>query len=115
MSRRCKVGQRARMLFNENKGRIVLVVGHYFEGTLWGGYTWKTGYFPWKVVSVGQPLNIYDVGTLKFSGTSMYCVCDDSSLEPLDDDDDGLNCSTEKDEPIKKPKAVKAKTKEPAP
>lgn len=103
MSRRCKPGQRARVIDN---GAIVMVVGHYFHGEEWGGHTgWYTEFYPWKTVSLGAPLEIVSEKTGKFLFMSMYCVHDDAGLEPLDDGDDGLTRATEKDKPVNKPRA----------
>lgn len=105
MSRRCKPGQRARVIHN---GAIVMVVGHYFHGVEWGGSTnWHTEFYPWKTVSLGAPLEIFSMKTGKFMRMSMYCVHEDADLEPLDDGDDGLTRATEKDKPNKKPKPAK--------
>lgn len=111
MSRRCKPGQRARV---KHSGQIVMVVAPYFEGQEWGGSrAWYIEFYPWKTVSLGGPLRIVDSKTREFMRMSMYCVHDDRALEPLDDDDDGLTRTTEKDKPIKKPRAKAFKAPKP--
>lgn len=105
MSRRCKPGQRARVIGeSRNKGAIVLVVGAHFPSEEWGGSgRWVAGLFPWKTISLGGPLHIRDADTLEPLPPSMYCVFEDEDLEPLKDDDDGLTCSTGKDRPKRDP------------
>lgn len=96
MSRRCKPGQRAKVTSEGNRGRIVLVVGYYFSRMKWGDCdVWHIDFFPWKVLSLGPPLNTWDAITGECLNTDMQCVIDDADLEPLDDDDDGLIQSTE--------------------
>lgn len=101
MSRRCKPGQRARVIGEgRNKGAIVLVVGPHFPDEAWGGDgQWVAGLFPWKTLSLSGLLHIRDADTLEPLAPSMYCVFEDEDLEPLKDDDDGLTCSTGKDRP----------------
>lgn len=101
MSRRCKPGQRARVIGESwNKGAIVLVVGPHFPGEEWGGEgRWAAGLFPWKTLSLGGALRIRDADTMEPLPPSMYGVFEDEDLEPLRDDDDGLTRSTGKDRP----------------
>ncbi|KQP20567.1 hypothetical protein ASF43_27470 [Pseudorhodoferax sp. Leaf267] len=83
----------------------MLVVGHYFERMKWGGDDrWHIDFFPWRVLSLGTPFTIISAKTGAFLTKSMYCVIDDSELEPLEDDDDGLSRSTEKGKPVQKPR-----------
>lgn len=101
MSRRCKQGQRARIITGtRNKGKIVLVVAPYFDGQEWdGSKNWAACIFPWKVVSLGGAIRVVDARTEEFLKDSLYCVIEDEELEPLEDDDDGLTRSTEKHKP----------------
>jgi hypothetical protein len=110
MSRRCKPGQRARVIKETSaKGCIVLVVAAHHHGQEWGGASdWKPCIFPWKTISLGRPIKIHQGD--EFWKMSMYCVFEDSDLEPLEDDDDGLTRSTEKSKPIKRPAAKKIAT-----
>ena len=107
MSRRCKTGQRARFIKGMNKGRIVLVVKalHINE---FGGSTWPEALFPWVVTALGAPLRTMRLETMKENAPRMTICCCDLDLEPLNDDDDGLTRSTEKDKPTKKPAVKKA-------
>lgn len=109
MSRRCKTGQRARVIKNTSaKGLIVLVVGPYHHGQEWAGASdWTPCIYPWKTISLGRPIRLHKGDD--FWKESMYCVFEDSELEPLDDDDDGLTRTTEQGKPRVK-KAVKPAT-----
>lgn len=112
MSRRCKPGQRAKIIgVVGNNGKIVLVVRPYF-GEVVGDGTWPNALYPWVVTSLGSPLHWTGINSGK-KGTTMTAVFCDTNLEPLDDDDDGLTRSTEKDKPIKRPKAKQAPKKAP--
>jgi hypothetical protein len=104
MSRRCKTGQRAKIVVEcKNKGAIVMIVGPYHHGQDWDGTkNWLPCIFPWKTVCLSGPVRIIEAATGKFLRDSLYCVFEDSDLEPLDDDDDGLTRSTEEDKPIVK-------------
>lgn len=105
MSRRCKPGQRAKVIGEGwNKGAIVLVVSPYFPSEEWGGPgQWAASLFPWKTIALGGPLRIRDADTLEPLAPSVYCVFEDEDLEPLKDDDDGLTRSTGKDRPTRDP------------
>lgn len=103
MSRRCKAGQRARIIGEgANRGRIVVVVRHYY-GEKVSGARWPDAFFPWVVTSLGSPLRRFSVDTGEERPSCMTIVCDDRDLEPLNDDDDGLDSSTEADKPVGKP------------
>ena len=93
MSRRCKVGQRARIIVGPNKGKVVLVVRRYLGEEIDGG-RWPNPLFPWVVTTLGAPLEWKGIGDGK-RGTATTIVLDDSQLEPLNDDDDGLTQSTD--------------------
>jgi hypothetical protein len=101
MSRRCKPGQRARVIGEGwNQGAIVLVVGPHFPGEEWGGDgQWVAGLFPWKTISLSGLLRIQDADTLEPLAPSVYGVFEDEDLEPLEDGDDGPARSTGKDRP----------------
>lgn len=98
MSRRCKAGQRARIVGGPNKGTIVLVVRRYL-GEEVGGSTWPEAMFPWVVTSLGAPLQWRSLTDPNVKGRSSTAVADDRDLEPLSDDDDGLMRSTDMSEP----------------
>lgn len=102
MSRRCKPGQRARIVSGADTGAIVVVVRYYFGETL-GGATWPQALLPWVVTSLGRPLHWVSLDDRTRAGQLMTIVRDDSELEPLPDDDDGLSHSTGEDRSIKKP------------
>lgn len=102
MSRRCKPGQRARVICSgANKGKIVVVVRHYF-GEEVDGATWAEYLYPWVATSLGAPLWWRKEKDSSVRGASMTIVLDDSALEPLDDDDDGLLRSSDQERPIVK-------------
>lgn len=87
MTRRCKPGQRARIIVGYDSGKFVLVVRHY-HGEDVAGATWPEAIFPWVVASLGGPLESVDVETGVVSLPSMMAVYDDCELEPLPDDDE---------------------------
>lgn len=107
MSRRCKSGQRARCIATgKNRGLIVLVVRPYL-GEKIGDSSWRvTGPLPWVITSLGRPIFATWTGTGLPCPPMMTGVFDDEDLEPLDDDDDGLDESTDTDKPVEKPRAV---------
>ncbi len=112
MSRRCKVGKRARIIgTGNNAGLIVLVIRPYFGEEIDGG-RWVEKPFPWVVTSLGRPIQPYAAWTKELLPVTMTGVFDDSELEPLDDEDDGLTQSTDKELPIKRPKVKARKVKE---
>lgn len=91
MSRRCKAGQRARIIGDSsNAGQIVLVVRPYFLPEEINDATWPEGIFPWVVTSLGASLRSFSIGTEEECPPARTIVVDDCDLEPLDDDDDGL-------------------------
>lgn len=106
MSRRCKPGQRARIIDGGwNHGKIVLVVRPYFGEEI-EGCSWPLPIFPWVVSSLGAPLRRRCLSTKQEKPAKIVMVCDDCALEPLEDEDDGLVESTERDKPVDQPKAV---------
>lgn len=99
MSRRCKPGQRARVISGLNKGRVVLVVRALWERTF-DGATWPQALFPWVIASLGEGLRSTNLETgLEYPLRRLIVACD-LDLEPLHDDDDGLITSTEKDKDL---------------
>ena len=98
MSRRCKPGQRARIIAGCNDGKIVLVVRPYFGETVANG-SWPMPIFPWFVTSLSTPLVAEYIETGKKAQPNMSAVYDDDELEPLDDDDDGLELTTVTEKP----------------
>lgn len=99
MSRRCKPGQRARVINGMNRGKIVLVVRYYFGEKL-NDANWPEALYPWVVTSLGAPLRSYRINTGIECPPAMTIVVDDCELEPLLDDDDGLDESTRVDKPV---------------
>jgi hypothetical protein len=109
MSRRCKPGQRARIIGGGwNRGKVVLVVRHYFGEQISGG-TWPEAIFPWVVSSLSVPLRSQFLDTGIEATPSMTIVMDDRDLQPLDDDDDGLKESTDIERPNTTIRSVDAK------
>lgn len=105
MSRRCKKGQRARVVGEgANAGIIVLVVRPYFFPQKFDGATWHGYQFPWVVTSLGRPLQFIHLDGTDAPPTRSG-VLEDEELEPLDDDDDGLVIAQDKDLPITKSKS----------
>jgi hypothetical protein len=98
MSRRCKAGQRARIIDGNNKGAVVLVVRRYM-GERVSDATWPEALFPWVVTTLGAPLLWWSMDETR-QGTASTIVMDDRDLEPLKDDDDGLQLDAEKTAPI---------------
>jgi hypothetical protein len=98
MSRRCKAGQRARIINGSNKGKVVLVVRRYMGEVIEGG-KWPNALFPWVVTTLGAPLLWASLDGTR-EGTASTIVVDDRDLEPLKDGDDGLRRSVEKAAPI---------------
>ena len=84
MTRRCKAGQRARIIARSNRGKIVVVVRHYFGEDLDG--TWPEAAFPWVVTSLGAPLRNFKIPSGIENAPKMTIVVCDTNLEPLDDD-----------------------------
>jgi hypothetical protein len=99
MSRRCKVGQRARFIAGLNKGHVVLVVRPQFEPTFEGS-TWPMAIFPWVVTSLGGGLRSICIDTGIENPSTRSLIACDLDLEPLKDDDDGLAQSTERGTPL---------------
>ena len=100
MNRRCRPGQRARVIGGGwNTGKIVLVVRPYFGEEI-DDATWPQPIFPWVVSSLGTPLRRRCLTTGQETPAKMVMVCDDCELEPLDDGDDGLTMSTEREQPV---------------
>jgi hypothetical protein len=97
MSRRCKAGQRARVLSGSDKGTIVLVVRRYMGERINDAF-WPEPLFPWVVTTLGAPLHWARIDG-STSGTASTVVRDDRDLEPLKDDDDGLSKATGLSEP----------------
>lgn len=101
MSRRCKPGQRARVVRGWNAGKVVVVVRHYFGEPI-NDAVWPRAFLPWVVTSVGGPLRSKYLDTGKEAPPAMTIVLDDPDLEPLRDDDEGDDAMTH--EPKAKPK-----------
>ena len=102
MSRRCKPGQRARIIGGGwNIGKIVLVVRPYFGEEIDG--IWPQPIFPWVVSSLGAPLRRCCLTTGKEKPAKMAAVYDDCDLEPLDDDEAGIEDARAIVKPIAKP------------
>lgn len=108
MTRRCKPGQRARCIKGMNVGRIVLVVRPLL-GQEFNGSSWPEAIYPWIVAALGAPLRTKNLNTGTENLGAMTVVLCDLDLEPLDDDDDGLTRSTEKERPLKKSRSCKAR------
>lgn len=89
MTRRCKPGQRARIIRGTNSGKVVVVVQHYL-GELVNGAEWPENVFPWVVTSLGGLLASVELRTLRPCPPARTIVVDDAELQPLDDDDDGV-------------------------
>lgn len=90
MSRRCKVGQRARIITRgRNYGAVVIVIRQYL-GEAVNGAAWPEPVFPWVVTSLGAPLNSVELRTLRPCAPSMTIVLDDDDLQPLSDNGQGL-------------------------
>lgn len=91
MSRRCRAGQRARIISEgPNSGAIVLVERPYFYPEKIGNSVWPRVLRAWVITSLGGPLQSFylDGGECPPARTIVF---DDRNLEPLDDDDDGLD------------------------
>lgn len=96
MSRRCKSGQRARVIAEgSNKGKIVLVLQPY-RGEKVAGSGWVEHVYPWVVAALGAPIAWEKDGRPEIVGASITAVLDDTELEPLSDDDDGLQVRWER-------------------
>lgn len=113
MSRRCKVGKRAKYVNGRNTGRIVLIDRPYYGELVDDSYWPEAVVFPWVVVSLGGPLQAIRLDTGLPAPLSMNGVCEDQDLEPLDDDDDGL--TTNKAAERSPPKAVSSGPKQATP
>ena len=107
MKRRCKVGDRARILKGADEGKVVLVVRKY-HGEKVSGRIWVEGYFPWVVTSLGELLKCECATTHKPTPSVRSMVYDDTELEPLHDDDHGNGESTETDKPTTFPATLQA-------
>lgn len=94
MTRRCKPGQRARIIDGVDTGKIVLVVRYYCGEDVAGG-PWPEAIFPWVVASLGPPLHVEDLDTGLPCPPSMVAVYDDCDLELLPDDDDPADAEIE--------------------
>lgn len=87
MSRKCKRGQRARIIGGRNAGKIVLIVRPYFYPQIVNDASWPMAVYPWVVTSLSGPLRSIEVDSGKECPPTMTIVADDPELEPLDDDD----------------------------
>jgi hypothetical protein len=104
MTRKCKPGQRARVVGRGlDDGKVVLVVRRY-HGEEIEGAIWHRTLFPWVVVSLGAPLHSVYFRTGLPAPPSMTAVICDTRLQPLDDDDDSLDTSEGLDRPVERPK-----------
>lgn len=91
MSRRCKPGQRARIIGGgANHGAIVLVVRPYFYPDKVSDSTWPRQQRPWVITSLGQPLQSFYLDGRE-APARQTIVCDDRDLEPLGDDEGGVS------------------------
>lgn len=99
MSRRCKVGQRARIIGGRNRGQVVLVVRPYV-GERINGTTWPEAVFPWVVTSLGRALDSVYLDTRLPAPAAMTIVVDDEELEPLRDDDHGIGDAEDVGRPV---------------
>lgn len=105
MTRRCKPGQRARIISRgTDRGAVVVVVRAYL-GEEVSGALWPENGFPWVVTSLGGLLHSRYLDTKLPAPPARTIVLDDSDLEPLRDDDDGVDESEGIDQktPIKLP------------
>lgn len=107
MTRRCKPGQRARIISGGDTGKIVLVVKPYFGERVADG-TWPMPIYPWVVASLGDLLHSVNIETGVENSPDRMAVYDDSDLEPLDHDVNGLDESTDQDIPMHRPRIVPA-------
>jgi len=96
MKRRCKPGDRARILSLADSGKVVLVLRKY-HGEKIKEATWHEGFFPWVVLSLGGPLQCAESRTNTRLPPEMVIVIDDADLEPLHDDDPADSESTQTD------------------
>ena len=96
MSRRCKPGQRARVIGNTVNAGAVVVVVRYYRGEVVSDALWPEALFPWVVTSLGAPLDWSRIGDGSVRGRAYTIVIDDSNLKPLDDDDEGLTRHAER-------------------
>lgn len=87
MTRRCKPGQRARIIRGTDAGKVVVVVRHYL-GELVNGANWPENVFPWVVTSLGGLLASVELRTLRPCPPARTIVVDDAELQPLDDSDE---------------------------
>lgn len=100
MTRRCRPGQRARIIGkNKNAGKVVLIVRYYFGDEV-SGFTWPEAIFPWVVASLGGPLRNFHIPSGMEAPRKMVIVVDDCDLLPLDEGEDGLNESRNVDLPL---------------
>jgi hypothetical protein len=90
MTRRCKPGQRARIISGRDTGQIVVVVRPYFGEQVARG-TWPVPIYPWVVASLSGLLGSVNLDTGKENPPDRMAVYDDCDLEPLDDNDDGFD------------------------
>lgn len=103
MSRRCKPGQRARIVDDSpHVGKIVVIVRPY-RGEKVGDSTWVEELHPWVVTSLSGLLHWRRVDGSK-RGMASTVVIDDRKLEPLSEDDDGLHVEQERQLPLVKGK-----------
>lgn len=105
MSRRCRLGIRARFIKGPNQGKVVLVVRYYCGEKVNGAY-WPKALFPWVVGSLGAPLRSFCANTGEEAHPSMTVVADDSDLEPLQNDDMDEDDYVERPADAKDPKGI---------
>lgn len=111
MTRRCKAGQRARIVGGGwNSGKVVLIIRHYFGEDMNG--RWPLPLFPWVVTSLGGPLRNRDLTTNIENMPLMTIVVDDCYLQPLDDDGEDIGERAAND--VHRPVALPVSNKSPA-
>ena len=106
MSRRCKAGQRARIIGGDvNHGKIVVVVRPYF-GEVIKGADWPDSIvFPWVVASLSGPMRSFFMDNSE-AEPDIVIVVEDQYLDPIPDDSSGLDEYTEVDKPVSKPRVI---------
>ena len=81
------------------------MVRYYFGEKVANG-TWPRPIYPWVVASLSGLLGSTNLTTGIENPPDRMAVYDDCELEPLNDDDDGLDESKDEDLPIKRPVAL---------
>ena len=101
---RCKPGDRARVIaafLPQNVGRIVFVIRPYDGKEIIGAGLWECDKKAWVVASLGGGIACIHGDDVKVN-TTFTAVLNDSHLQPLHDDDGGIEDAATRNTKLKR-------------